>query len=353
MGLNFMRVICLLVGGVVGYAIWSLFRASIPPEQTELIPNAGGLALAFSLIGFMLATLAYRYLLRFNAWFIEQLAHASGHKILGGAFGALFGFVLAFLINVQIIQPALMTYDPRTATAIGLAFTVIVGLIMVYIFAFLFSNLNFGAIGGSGNFAAQPKILDTNIIIDGRIADIFKARFIEGPVIVSQSVLRELQKIADSPDLLKRNRGKLGLDNLEKMRGQMGLPIEIYDDYDENATEMLDVDSQLVVLAQKLGAKVVTNDYNLQKVAVLQGVDVMNINELANALKPVVLPGEELRVQIMKHGKEQGQGVGYLDDGTMIVVEGGDRHIGKEIGVSVTSLMQTAAGRLIFARPLG
>ncbi|MEO7994229.1 MAG: PIN domain-containing protein [bacterium] len=353
MGLNVMRIVCFIVGGVVGYAVFSVLTQAFPADSQELVPNGPGLALAFGLIGFMLSTLAYRYLLRFNAWFVEQLAHASGHKILGGAFGALFGFVLAFLIKLQILQPSLITMDPRTSYAIGLAFMVIMGLFMVYIFAFLFSNLNFGTLGGSSPFVAQPKILDTSVIIDGRIADIFKAKFIEGPVIVPQTVLKELQKIADSPDLLKRNRGKLGLDNLEKMRSVMGLPIEIYDDYDETETEVSDVDTHLVHLALKIGGRVVTNDVNLHKIAVLQGVDVMNINELANALKPVVLPGEELRVQIMKHGKEQGQGVGYLDDGTMIVVEGGDRYIGKEIGVSVTSLMQTAAGRLIFARPMG
>ncbi|HYE80057.1 MAG TPA: PIN domain-containing protein, partial [bacterium] len=352
MGLNIMRAVCFVVGALLGYAVYAAFKSSLPFEASELAPNGFGFALVFALLGFLFSTLAYRYLLRFNAWFVEQLAHSSGHKILGGAFGALFGFVLAYGIYIQFIGPSLVTMPPAAATAIGNAFVAIVGIIMVYIGAFMFSNLNFGGVGGPGGFSAQPKILDTNIIIDGRIADIFKAHFIEGPVIVPQSVLRELQKIADSPDILKRNRGKLGLDNLEKFRGQMGLPIEIYDDYDEAETEINDVDTQLIHLAQKIGAKIITNDYNLHKIAVLQGVDVMNINELANALKPVVLPGEELRVQIMKHGKEQGQGVGYLDDGTMIVVEGGDRHIGKEIPVSVTSLMQTAAGRLIFARPV-
>ena len=167
------------------------------------------------------------------------------------------------------------------------------------------------------------KILDTSVIIDGRIADICRSGFIEGVLLVPNFVLEELQHIADSSDMLKRNRGRRGLDILNKMRKENNVTIQIWDD-----TEQGEVDSRLVRLAKKLGAKVITNDYNLNKVAELHGVSVLNINELANAIKPVVLPGEEMTVTVIKDGKEQGQGVGYLDDGTMIVVDGGRKYIG-------------------------
>ena len=191
------------------------------------------------------------------------------------------------------------------------------------------------------------KILDTSVIIDGRIADITKSGFIEGVLIVPQFVLEELQHIADSSDVLKRNRGRRGLDILNKIQKEPYVTVQIMDiDYDD----ITEVDSKLVRLAKETGSKVITNDYNLNKVCELQQVAVLNINELANAVKPVVLPGEELRVHVIKDGKEQGQGIAYLDDGTMIVVDGGRRYIGDTIGVLVTSVLQTAAA-MIFAKP--
>jgi uncharacterized protein YacL len=194
----------------------------------------------------------------------------------------------------------------------------------------------------------QYKILDTSVIIDGRIADICKSGFIEGTLLIPGFVLEELQHIADSSDLLKRNRGRRGLDILNRIQKELGMYVQIDNrDFDE----ISEVDSKLVKLGQVLKAKIITNDYNLNKVAELQGVPVLNINELANAVKPVVLPGEEMVVHVVKDGKEFGQGVAYLDDGTMIVVDGGKRHIGETIGVLVTSVLQTAAGRMIFAKP--
>lgn len=192
-----------------------------------------------------------------------------------------------------------------------------------------------------------PKILDTSVIIDGRIADIVKAGFIEGPLVVPAFVLEELRHIADSSDVLKRNRGRRGLDILNRIQKEIGADVRIY----EAAVDAPEVDSKLLKLTRTLKGTVVTNDFNLNKVAELQGVAVLNINELANAVKPVVLPGEEMSVLVVKDGKEPGQGVGYLDDGTMIVVDGGKRHMGDTIGVLVTSVLQTAAGRMIFAKP--
>jgi uncharacterized protein YacL len=194
----------------------------------------------------------------------------------------------------------------------------------------------------------QHKILDTSVIIDGRIADICKTGFIEGTLVIPEFVLEELQHIADSSDLLKRNRGRRGLDILNKIQKELDVKVLIYED---GADEPGEVDSKLVKLAKAMRGKVVTNDFNLNKVCELQGVSVLNINDLANAVKPVVLPGEEIVVQVIKDGKEHGQGVAYLDDGTMIVVEGGRDFIGTTMEVLVTSVLQTSAGRMIFAKP--
>ena len=193
----------------------------------------------------------------------------------------------------------------------------------------------------------NPKILDTSVIIDGRIADITETGFVEGALIIPQFVLNELQHIADSSDSIKRTRGKRGLEVLHHIQKQAGVDVRIVDrDY----PAVKEVDSKLIELAKEVHGKIVTNDSNLNKVAELQGIEVLNINELANSLKPVVLPGEEITVKILKEGKEMGQGVAYLDDGTMIVVDNGRRQMGKTVDVIVTSVLQTPAGRMIFAR---
>ncbi len=193
----------------------------------------------------------------------------------------------------------------------------------------------------------EAKVLDTSVIIDGRIFDICQTGFVEGVLIIPNFVLDELRHISDSSDSLKRNRGRRGLDILNKIQKELNIEVQIWEG---DFPEIAEVDSKLLKLAQVLGGKVITNDYNLNKVAEFQGVSVLNINELANAIKPVVLPGEEMTIQIIKDGKESNQGIAYLDDGTMIVVEGGKRFIGEVIDVVVTSVLQTAAGRMIFAR---
>ncbi|MBR5429165.1 MAG: hypothetical protein IK116_01425 [Firmicutes bacterium] len=195
---------------------------------------------------------------------------------------------------------------------------------------------------------APPKVLDTSVIIDGRIADVYRSGFLEGDLVVPQFVLDELRHIADSNDSLRRNRGRGGLDCLNTLQSEFGSSIVITDaDYPDVA----EVDSKLLKLAQDLRGAVVTNDYNLNKVAKLQGMRVLNINELSNAVKPVAIPGEEMTATVVKEGKEAGQGVAYLDDGTMIVVENGYKFIGQRLQLVVTSILQTAAGRMVFARP--
>jgi uncharacterized protein YacL len=192
------------------------------------------------------------------------------------------------------------------------------------------------------------KILDTSAIIDGRIADLCKTGFLEGVLIIPHFVLNELQKIADSSDPLRRNRGRRGLDILNKIQKENQVSVRIFDiDYEDLA----EVDTKLLRLARELEAKVVTNDFNLNKVAELYGVEVLNINDLSNAIKPVVLPGEEMMVHVLRDGKEYGQGIGYLEDGTMIVIEGGKNYIGLNTDIIVTSVLQTSAGRMIFAKP--
>ncbi len=195
-----------------------------------------------------------------------------------------------------------------------------------------------------------PKILDTSVIIDGRIADICETSFLEGPFIIPQFILQELRHIADSADSIKRTRGRRGLDILNKLQKQADITIEITD---QDFPKIEEVDNKLVALAQKINGKIITNDFNLNKVAEIQGVSVLNINQLANALKPVVLPGEMMNVHILKEGKESGQGVAYLDDGTMVVVENGRKYLGKIKDVSVTSVLQTTAGRMIFTAVKG
>jgi uncharacterized protein YacL len=189
-----------------------------------------------------------------------------------------------------------------------------------------------------------PKLLDTSVIIDGRIADLCETGFLEGALIVPKFVLKELQYIADSPDDLKRLRGRRGLDILQRIQKQNRLRVEFLD----TDIDRMDVDSKLVELALKMHAKIVTNDFNLSKVAQLRGIEVLNINHLANSLKSAVLPGEMMQVQILREGKSQGQGIAYMDDGTMVVIENARQFIGKEVNVSVTSVLQTTAGRMVF-----
>ncbi len=199
--------------------------------------------------------------------------------------------------------------------------------------------------GGGG--LGSAKVLDTSVIIDGRIADICRLGFLDGTLIIPRFVLAELQNIADSPDPLRRTRGRRGLDILNEIQKQVSIDVRISEvDY----PEIREVDSKLVRLSKELKAKIVTNDFNLNKVAQFQGIEVLNINDLANALKPVVLPDETFVIKIIKEGKEPGQGVGYLDDGTMVVIENGGRLIGKEVTVTVTSVLQTSAGQMIFTR---
>jgi len=231
-------------------------------------------------------------------------------------------------------------------------YRVLIYVISLYLGISLISQLDvgFGLIPSPpsrGIPSESLKILDTSVIIDGRIADIMETKFIDGVMVLPKFVLDELQQIADSSDALKRTRGRRGLDVLNKLKKDKNALIRITD---QDFPETSDVDSKLVKLAKALDAKIITNDFNLHKVAEIQGVTVLNINYLSNALKPVVLPGEKMNIVVIKEGKDPGQGIGYLDDGTMVVIDSGKKWVGEEIGVIITSVLQTPAGRMIFAK---
>jgi uncharacterized protein YacL len=277
-----------------------------------------------------------------------RLQRASLRRLIGAAVGSILGIVGAYLMGL-VMSRTTIPEDSRSFLDIGVL------LVMTYIGLVLGARkgdmLNLQALGGlfgneKGN-RRQPKILDTSVIIDGRVADICEAYFLEGVLVVPQFVLRELQLVADSPDSLKRQRGRRGLEVLQKMQKMPHLEVEVAED---DFPQVAEVDMKLIELAKRYDAKIVTNDYNLNKVATLQGLDVLNVNQLANALKPVVLPGEAMRVFVLREGKEYNQGVAYLDDGTMVVIDGGRRAINKTVDIMVTSVHQTTAGKMIFGR---
>jgi len=280
--------------------------------------------------------------------FEVRLEKASLKRLMGAAFGSILGILGALMISHMI---GLAAIDPQAKSF----FQVTLLLLMAYVGLVLGANkgdlLNLAALGGVFATEKAPrknyKVLDTSVIIDGRIADVCETSFIDGTLIVPQFVLRELQLVADSSDPMRRNRGRRGLDILQRMQKMTNLTVQVVD---EDFPQVREVDLKLIELARSYEGKIVTNDFNLNKVAQLQGVPVLNINELANALKPVVLPGEIMRVFILKEGKEYNQGVAYLDDGTMVVVDNAKKMISKTIDISVTSVLQTTAGKMIFGK---
>jgi len=277
-----------------------------------------------------------------------RLRRASLKRLIGAALGSVLGILGAFLMNLVLIETSIET---GTRSFLGVAVLLVMAYIGLVVGANKGDMLNLQALGGL--FGAERasrrafKVLDTSVIIDGRIADISEAHFIEGVLLIPQFVLRELQLVADSADGLKRQRGRRGLEVLGRIQKMPHLEVEIAED---DFPHIPDVDMKLIELAKRYDAKVITNDFNLNKVATLQGIQVLNVNQLANALKPVVLPGETMRVFILREGKEHTQGVAYLDDGTMVVVDGARKMINKTIDISVTSVHQTTAGKMIFGR---
>jgi uncharacterized protein YacL len=296
-----------------------------------------------SLLGLLLGILGALFVIKIE----QNIRKVSLKVILGGVAGLIVGLCIAFLFSFglkfignttekQIVAPWIYTLIAVIMAYMG----IILGSKKINdFFDFVFTA---STKEGSDNY----RILDTSVIIDGRIADVCDTGFIEGNLIVPRFVLEELQYIADSSDSMKRSRGRRGLDILNRMQKSTGINIEVVE---QDFPKLKGVDAKLVALARKMNGQIITNDFNLNKVAELQGVKILNINELANAVKPLVLPGEPMTVKIIKEGKEQGQGVAYLDDGTMIVVDNAQRYQGLTVEVLVTSVLQTTAGRMIFA----
>lgn len=346
--------LCVGVGGGMyfGEFLQAFNYWDIPIEVfTIAIPGVSGLAIG--LITLIFSGMTIQRVKRFVAYVQMEIEKLPPYERAISLAGLILGFFVAFLIS------GLYDIIPFGAAANGLK--IISYLFLGYfgiVTAQRFSKEPFRiqdwierahdmTFKDKKGAHAQPKLLDTSVIIDGRIIDICKTHFLEGELIVPQFVLDELRHIADASDALKRNRGRRGLDVLKLLQEASGLTVRIVHDDFHDCQE---VDVKLIKLAHKIGAAILTNDYNLNKVAILQNVKILNINELANAIKPVLLPGEELSIQIIKEGKENNQGIAYLDDGTMIVVEDGRKHLQENHEVVVTSVLQTAAGRMIFAR---
>jgi len=325
MGLVFIRILFICSGVLIGYYVSTQIETQIGKLE--------GMSIGFGVTVFIILTeLLFR--------------RVSLKVIIGGILGFIIGLTAA---NIVAAPLKLVPLERSIVNFILLLLNAFFGYLGVTIGIREGERFNPANIkklfrgGGDENL----KIMDTSVIIDGRIADVCETEFLDGIIVIPQFILHELQHIADSSDSLKRARGRRGLDILHRIQKMGHMEVRIVED---DFPKIREVDSKLIALAKKFGGKVITNDFNLNKVAELQGVKVLNINDLSNAVKPVALPGETMRVFVLKEGKEAGQGVGYLDDGTMIVVENGRKHINKNVDVAVTSVLQTAAGRMIFTK---
>lgn len=332
-----------LVGLLVGHEV---ARAVDWPTTTRFQYDLRfiGIPLLGTLLGIGLSPFIAKGFERLVSAVEDAVARRNPAEALSGAIGLIVGLVVAFFVRDIFTSFALV---PRFGPLISFVTYAVITLFFGYVGVRvgLRQRLTWWSRGAAYHSEVAPKLLDTSVIVDGRILEIVEAGFLDGRLMVPKFVLRELQMIADSADPVKRSRGRRGLEVLNKLKeAAHGLEISEHD-----APER-DVDGKLIAIGRVLGAQILTNDYNLNRVAKVQGVSVLNINELANALKPVVLPGEEMVAKIVKDGKEPNQGVAYLDDGTMIVVDNGKRVMGEEVEVLVTSVLQTAAGRMIFAK---
>jgi uncharacterized protein YacL len=352
--IRYIRVLGAALGGLVGLAF-----ATVEVNGRQLftdVPNAGAFLAAWVVAWIVVGFAILPYLTVVPAiWIVRQVEDLSTAEFVAAVLGLLIGLLMGLLLGLP-----LSNFDAPLGTWLPLGVSLLFGLGMLGLTVAKRQDLLTAAqaIGvfrrpdadgpGAARQGEPHIVVDTSAIIDGRIAEIVESGFIYGTLVVPRFVLEELQHIADSSDTLRRNRGRRGLEILNRMQKEPGTPVEIVEDA---VPDVAEVDAKLVALALTRSRVILTNDFNLNRVAELQGVRVMNINSLANAVKPAVLPGEDLHVRVIQEGKEPGQGVGFLDDGTMIVIEGGARHIDRELDVSVTRVLQTVAGRMIFAQP--
>jgi uncharacterized protein YacL len=349
-----LRGVFILVFGVTGFllgreAYVNLFALHFASEALQLTFLILSPAIG-AVVGALLAPLAQNVFegeLELVEGAMERFTPA---EIAGGAVGLVVGLLIAFLIKSILFE--IIAWAGKAGTYIAIVLYVILAIFAAYLGARIGAKIRIVPVASrtpaSDGEAGVDKIVDTSSIVDGRIVEIVECGFLEGRLVVPRFVLRELQTISDSTDSLKRTRGRRGFDVLSRLQE---LAVVHISERDYSDMPPGNVDARLVRLAKETNGKLVTNDYNLNRVAHVEGIAVLNVNELANAVKPVVMPGEELHVAVIREGKETHQGVGYLEDGTMIVVEHGRRLIGDEADVIVTSVLQTVAGRMIFARP--
>jgi len=357
---NIVHLFFIIIGGTLGYLYMPSLVEWLDFTNASWVSSPYVGTVFGAIILFFVSYLLADYIVGFLKWVEEALIKVPVGDLFFGSVGLIIGLVIAYLINITLQDINIKV----VSQILPLFITILLGYFGFQVgFRRREEFINLLNVNKkerdkkrpvveeemtTSNPHSRAKILDTSVIIDGRIADICQTSFLEGTIVIPQFVLGELQHIADSSDVLKRNRGRRGLDVLNRIQKELPVKVEIYEgDFEE----IQEVDSKLIKLAKVIDGIVVTNDFNLNKVCDLQGVRVLNINDLANAVKPVVLPGEELQVQVIKDGKEQNQGIAYLDDGTMIVVEEGRNYIGKTIEVLITSVLQTSAGRMIFAKP--
>jgi len=351
------RIAFILIGGTLGLLLLPQLYELINLSSNPWLNNPYVSVLVGAVLLFVLSLLMTDYLIEFLSWMEERLLNAPIGDLLFGTLGLIVGLSVAFLLGFSVDAIEL----PVINSVLPVLLTIILGYLgfqvgfkkreeITQMFSAGKTTAHKKKFDESNPQALQQssyKLLDTSVIIDGRISDISAAGFIEGVLVVPQFVLTELQHIADSSDTLKRTRGRRGLDILKRLQKERASAVLITE---EDFDDVQEVDLKLMKLAKKMDGMVVTNDFNLNKVCELHQVPVLNINDLANAVKPVVIPGEEMHIVVIKDGKEQNQGVAYLDDGTMIVVEDGKSYIGQAINVIVTSVLQTSAGRMIFAK---
>lgn len=352
---KFVQVAFLFIGGALGFILLPPLYEFMNLSENPWLTNPYVSVLIGAALLFSLSFILSDYFVRLIQWSENVLFKVPAGDLLFGSLGLIIGLIVAFLISTAITNIEI----PIVQDIVPIILSILLGYLgfrtgyqkREEIFQ-MFSPKSKGkkglAVSDDDKLTASYKLLDTSVIIDGRIADISGTDFIEGVLVVPQFVLSELQHIADSSDTLKRTRGRRGLDILKRLQDERSSRVLIVEDDFEDVQE---VDMKLVRLAKQMKASILTNDFNLNKVCELHQVKVLNINDLANAVKPVVIPGEDMQVLVIKDGKEHNQGVAYLDDGTMIVVEGGRNYIGQVILVTVTSVLQTSAGRMIFAKP--
>lgn len=358
------RAIFTVAGAIFGYGVFAMLQYVLPKVGHEELVQFNTMqetcigtlfVIIFALLFFKLTPTLQKRGDVVARGIESDLQKISTNELLLGTAGLIAGLIVAYLISQIYVGITI----PYISVILNIITYIVLGYLGIVIATrknidirniIASSRRNVTVSKAKGKLGEIPKIFDTSVIIDGRISDIMRTGFLEGPIVIPEFVILELQHIADSSDALKRQRGRRGLDIVKKIQSEFG--VDIYNtENDKSLEDIPEVDIKLLRLAQNIGGKVVTNDFNLNKVAVIKGVEVLNINELANTLKPVVLPGESMMLSLVKEGKDKNQAVAYLDDGTMIVVEGGRKFIGNTIKTTVTSVLQTSAGRMIFAKP--